>query len=608
MTNAGDALTATSDDAVLATQVSKKLAELEAATLRILALAAGTVFGIRIIASLIVFPVNQVATIVGPLSISVAVSASILIALWRGKLPDAWIRPFTTLLSTLITCNVFYILHATGNLNQFFFASLVMVAFGLGAATLSMWLMLAIPFVIIFVASLFILGIENMAPYIAVLVGGCAISAVAFYVRVPAIRKLVELEVIQSINAEKLAQSNKAKDQFLANMTHELRTPLTGVMGMIDLMADTKLSVEQEHYLDTARKSAHYLLMVINDILDVAKLEAGKLVLNAEAVDAVLVTKDIASIFDHRVRQKGLTLRLDLPDQEKFPVRGDNIRISQILLNLLENALKFTQDGHIHITLEADEVNGGETVLKWTVRDTGVGIAEDRLPKLFDRFEQVDSSSTRTTGGTGLGLAIIRDLVHLMQGKVGATSVVGEGSSFWFQLKLPTLAVEDLPARSQSQFDRKFVSENSRSAAAEAFGELRTPEQDSGRGSVHILFAEDNPVNRELIGRFIKREGWTGTAVTNGQEAVEAMRANGTDYDLILMDIQMPVMDGLTAYKAIRDEIGSSPPIVALTANTLPEDMRHYAQAGFDAIVGKPINMAELREVVEKLKVPTPEN
>ncbi len=591
------------DAADVQKQVHDKQIAFELATLRVLALAVGAVFMTRMVASFVLYSVGQALIASVVLAAGVLLCSGILLAQWRNELRPSLVRPLTILLGTLVTFNVFYILHTTGNLNQFFFSAMVLVAFGLASSTFMIWLTFVVPFLIIFAWCLFDLQVANVTPYIAILIGGLALSAVAFFVRMPTIRKLIELEVVHSHNARKLALSNQAKDQFLANMTHELRTPLTGVIGMIDLMEDTKLSAEQAHYLGTARKSAHYLLMVVNDILDIAKLEAGKLFLNSEPLDAVLLTKDITSIFDHRVRQKNITLSLDLPEQARIPVRGDNIRIGQILLNLLENALKFTENGRIDITLEVMKP-GAEITLKWTVRDTGVGIADDRLHKLFDRFEQADSSSTRTTGGTGLGLAIIRDLVDLMKGRIGATSTVGEGSTFWFELTLPAVELMDLPDRSQSKGDRQFVSDNSRSAAAEAFGELRSPEPGDEPGLVRILYAEDNPVNRELVGRLIRREGWSGVAVVNGLEAVENVRENGNEYDLILMDIQMPVMDGLEAHKIIKQETRSSLPIVALTANTLPDDMRRYEEAGFDAIVGKPINVAELRAVVEKLVSP----
>lgn len=464
--------------------------------------------------------------------------------------------------------------------------------------------MFVVPFAVTYLVSLLVVDIANLTPYWTALIGGAAISAVAYFVRIPTIRKLTELEVIQSSIAEKLELSNKAKDQFLANMTHELRTPLTGVIGMIDLMADTELTDLQQYYLGTTRRSTRYLLTVINDILDMSKLEAGKLAIHNEAIDAIVLSGDIASLFDLRAKQKGLKFTLQLPEAQSLPVVGDATRISQILLNLLENALKFTTEGGITLVLEASKEATG-TKLTWRVRDTGIGIPTDRLPKLFNRFEQVDSSATRATPGTGLGLAIVNDLTSLMKGQIGANSEAGVGSEFWFTIDLADAQTSDLTDQSGfPQSDRFMTVKPSEYARSE---DINTPPPTTDgdvESTLRILFAEDNHINRELITRLIRREGWAGTAANNGQEAIDALKSNPDGFDLILMDIQMPVLDGVSALKVIRAEIASPPPIIALTANTLPEDTRQYREAGFDAVVGKPIDVSALRAAVEKLTAP----
>lgn len=586
---------------VIQGQVRDKLAAFEISTLRIIAITVCILFTIRIVASFAIIPFEVALTISAPLGVSILVSLCVLIGLYRGALNNATVRPITTLLITLITFNVFYILHTTENYFQFFFATLLLAAFGLAAPTFFIWLCFVVPFFVTFIVSLFVADIAIVTPYVAALIGGTAISTVAYFVRIPTIRKLTELEVVHSLNVEKLEQSNKAKDQFLANMTHELRTPLTGVIGMIDLLADTELTELQRYYLGTTRRSTRYLLTVINDILDMSKLEAGKLTINLQPMDAAILSNDIASLFDIRVQQKGLKLQLNLPDEPRLPVVADGVRISQILLNLLENALKFTDEGTITISLEANE-SAKFCELTWRVSDTGSGIPADRLPKLFDRFEQVDSSSTRTTSGTGLGLAIVRDLVALMGGDVGATSVEGQGSEFWFTLDVATCTLEDLP---KTGLDKRFVPvKASEYRDFDEANDIVEPDYGNDDKGLRILFAEDNHINLELIRRILRREGWSGTAVNNGQEAVDAVKSNPVGYDLILMDIQMPVLDGLSALKIIKTDLKSPPPIIALTANTLAEDMQHYVDAGFDAIVGKPIDMRDLRAAVEKVTAP----
>lgn len=601
MASEHDKLLTDVNNAAIQGQIREKLNAFEKSTLRILAIAAGVLFSVRIVASFFVIPVGEAVIVAFPLSASVLLSIGILVAGKLGRLKNTAVRPITMLLVTLTTFNVFFILHSTVNLNQFFFSTLLLAAFGLVAPTFAMWLIFVVPFIATYLGSLAVLDIGIPAPYIAALIGGSVLSTVAYFVRMPAIRKLTELEVVQSAISEKLAISNKAKDQFLANVTHELRTPLTGVIGMIDLMADTELSELQQYYLSTARKSSRYLLTVINDILDMAKLEAGKLIINESPLDAVVLSGDIASLFEMRARQKGLDLVLRLPKDQSLPVMGDSIRISQILLNLLENALKFTTEGSITIALEASVSTNGANLV-WRVIDTGSGIEEDRQSKLFDRFEQVDSSKRRAASGTGLGLAIVNDLVELMSGQIGVNSVVGEGSEFWFQLQLPIACEQDLPSDSKTIFDTRYLqvkpSEYTESVESE---EAPSPLEDIASSSIRVLFAEDNQINRELIRRFIRREGWHGKAAINGHEAIETLKMNPDGFDVILMDIQMPVLDGLSALKIIKSEIESPPPVIALTANTLSEDTKQYSQAGFDAVVGKPIEIAVLREAVERL-------
>lgn len=592
-----------SDEANIKQQVAEKLGAFETATLRVLALTVLVVYGLRLVTSFLLFEFHHAFVTMIPIMVSIAFSASILFALFKKRLALRYVRPVTTALGTVVTFNVFYILHVADNPAQLYFAALILTAYGLGSASLTMWFSLFVPFAVAYITSLVILDLGSPLPFIAMLVGSTAISIVAYFVRVPAIRQLTELEVRNAEARRKLETSNKAKDQFLANMTHELRTPMTGVIGMIDLLADTKLDKDQTLFLGTARKSARYLMTVINDILDVTKLGAGKVSIKPEPMDAIALTHEIVSLFELRAHEKQLSLIVDLPKVSHLPVLGDQIRISQILLNLLENALKFTSTGEIRIILTT-ETDSETSKLTWSVKDSGAGIASDRLPTLFDRFEQADSSATRTTHGTGLGLAIIKDLVNLMQGEFGAESELGKGSRFWFALTLPTINRAALPAAPATPLSARFLEAKPIEFAAKDM-EVETPPPNVKQ--LRILYAEDNPVNQELIGRILKHEGWEAEAVCNGQEAVDAIAQTDGKYDLVLMDIQMPVLDGVAALGRIKAENNKAPPVIALTANTLPDDVQRYNEAGFDAIVGKPIDIKKLRETVLQLTGTQPE-
>jgi len=587
------------EDSVIEKQVAEKLAAFEATTLFVLALVVGCVYMLRIGASFIFLPLSDAITISLSLMLSTLLSIGIVAAYMRQRLRPRVVRPLLGLLVTLVTFNVFFILHSIGNHAQLYFSVLVLVTMGLGSLSFVMWLGFTIPFVLIYLGSVMVLDITAPASYIAMLIGGVALSGVTYYIRVPKIRQLTRLEVEHEANAEKLAISNKAKDQFLANMTHELRTPMTGVIGMVDLLAGTQLDKEQRNFLGMARKSARYLLAVINDILDVSKLEAGKLIIKKEPFEAVQLTKDIAELFVIRAKQKGLDIALELPEEASLPVLGDAVRISQVLLNLLENALKFTSEGTITVKLVAACADDA-TCLTWKVVDTGVGIPADRLSALFDRFEQVDNSSTRTASGTGLGLSIVRELVGLMEGTLGVESEEGAGSEFRFSLELQALEARAATVKAEAYLPSPLSLPTEAEYRTDEFE--KSPAASPKDGQINILFAEDNAVNRRLVDQLIKLEGWLGTAVTNGQEVVEAIAArDGDKYDLILMDIQMPVMDGVTALKCIQADFKNAPPVIALTANTLPEDLAYYKSVGFAAIIGKPIDMKTLRAEVTRI-------
>ncbi|WP_051651150.1 PAS domain S-box protein [Brevundimonas bacteroides] len=380
------------------------------------------------------------------------------------------------------------------------------------------------------------------------------------------VRDITETKALEDelIAAKEAAEhASKAKTEFLANMSHELRTPLTSVIGFSGLLKDSPALPEAERrYADRIATASEALLGVINDILDYSKLEAEAFDLDPQPFDPAETARSAAAIVEGQCAAKRLALTLDLDTTLPIALMGDEGRIRQVLLNFLSNAVKFTVSGEIRL-----ETRWSEGRLRVAVSDSGIGVAPEKIETLFDRFTQADASTTRVYGGTGLGLAISRRLIEMMGGEIGATSRPGEGSTFWFEVPLP-------------------VAEAGDADEPDAVFDLPT--------GLKVLMADDAPANRELV-RIILA-GWDVEleTVENGAEAVQAA-AKGA-YDLILMDVHMPVMDGMDATRAIRALPGSigRVPVIALTANVQPEQVEACCAAGMDAHVGKPIQVGEL--------------
>ncbi|MFM1991699.1 MAG: hypothetical protein RJA99_4656 [Pseudomonadota bacterium] len=368
-----------------------------------------------------------------------------------------------------------------------------------------------------------------------------------------------------------------AKAQFLAMMSHELRTPMTGVIGMVDLLHDSRMTGEQRRFVEVLRGSAHSLLTVLNDVLDYSKIEAGRLDLERIDFRPETVAREVVALLSHAASARGNTLVLRWPADAVAAVRGDPTRLRQVLFNLVGNAIKFTERGTITVEGDARARDDGRVTLCFAVRDTGLGIDPDVLPTLFRPFRQADSSTTRRFGGTGLGLAICRRLVEAMDGTIGVDSRPGEGSAFRFELVLER-AVRD-PGEAAIAPD-----------AAPA----------PGVQGLRLLVAEDNPTNRLLVGTRLRRARHRVDLVENGLEAVEAVRR--TDYDVVLMDMQMPELDGEGATRAIRALPGAKGrvPIVALTADALPELRERYMRSGLDDYLTKPIDWRALDAVLAR--------
>jgi PAS domain S-box-containing protein len=384
-------------------------------------------------------------------------------------------------------------------------------------------------------------------------------------------RKTLALELTQALEAAQAATA--AKSDFLANMTHELRTPLTAIIGFAEVLKGSKsLTRRDARHVGLIRDASGALLGVVNDVLDFSRLEAGALDLDPRPFAPGEIAASCAALVEDQARERGLDLTVSTPKALK-PMKADANRLSQVLLNFLSNAVKFTDAGSITISL-SQKIEGDDARLRVEVADTGIGIAPHQLAGVFDRFSQADATVSRRFGGTGLGLAISRRIIERMDGGIGVESKLGEGSRFWFEIVAPLCSLKPVAARPE-------------------------PERPETEAGVRLLVVEDNAVNRELVRAMLEPFDIDIQTANDGAAGVEAMRQGR--YDLVLMDVQMPVMDGLTATRAIRafdDPEGCRTPIVALTANVLPEQVANCLAAGMDDHLGKPINPVKLLETV----------
>ena len=374
--------------------------------------------------------------------------------------------------------------------------------------------------------------------------------------------------------------ANAAKSEFLANMSHEIRTPLNGIIGMTNLALDTKLTAEQAEYLETVKLSADALLNVISDILDFSKIEAGKIELEAVAFSLTDCIEDALKTIRFRAKEKGLQLTCDIGPEVPPAVRGDPGRLRQVLLNLLGNAIKFTDEGEVGVKVLADVIEEKAAKFHFIVSDSGVGIAPDKADMIFESFNQADASTTRHYGGTGLGLTISRCLVGMMDGRLWVESQLGVGSRFHFTVRLILQGVK-MPI-----VDPLVT------------GYTLRDRGDCLRG-LRILLAEDNRVNQKIAIRLLEKRGHHPVLAATGKEALEALAR--ASFDLVLMDVHMPDMDGIEATMAIREKektTGLHQPIIAMTALAMKGDRERCLAAGMDGYLSKPIDLQQLENVL----------
>ncbi|WP_419320866.1 ATP-binding protein [Caulobacter sp. ErkDOM-E] len=386
-------------------------------------------------------------------------------------------------------------------------------------------------------------------------------------------RKTLELELTHALELAQTAAA--AKSDFLANMTHELRTPLNAIIGFAGVLrGSSTLSERDARHVGLIQDASNTLLNVVNDVLDFSRLEAGGVELDPQPFDPLVMVASCAALIKGQAEAKGLVLAVSAPDHLSA-MQADAPRLTQVLLNLLSNAVKFTNTGQVTVVVN-QVLADGEGVLRVEVRDTGIGIASQQLDNVFDRFSQADAAVSRRFGGTGLGLAISRRIIEQMDGEIGVDSREGEGSCFWFEIRAPLCDLApEVP--------------------------MEDPVTPDPLQAARLLLVEDNAVNRELIRIMLEPFGIKVDTANDGVAGVEALRQGS--YDLVLMDIQMPGMDGLTATRRIRamtDAPGSRTPIIAMTANVLPEQVANCIAAGMDDHLGKPINPSRLLEAIAR--------
>ncbi len=415
-------------------------------------------------------------------------------------------------------------------------------------------------------------------------VGAAVAGAILIVLLIRQVRQAIKLREIAEVSQREAEEANVAKSRFLAMMSHEIRTPMNGVLGTASLLMDTGLDREQREYVDTVRNSGQALLGILNDILDYSKIEAGKLPLERENVPVRNVVSEVVALLRAGAARKGVTIRADIDEDVPDAILADPVRLRQILFNLGGNAVKFTEEGSVVLRIRTIVRQGGRAQLRFEVQDTGIGISDENQRTLFQEFSQADSSIARRFGGTGLGLAISRRLVEAMGGEIGCRSLLGAGSTFWFEIS----------------FDLGDAT-----AAGEAAGGGAANENLSRFPGARLLLVEDDRINELVATKMLERAGFRIGVARDGATAAERALAGG--FDLVLMDVQLPDTDGYETTRGIRkDETARSLtrlPILAMTANPLDDNREACLAAGMDGFIEKPVNRSlMIRQIDEALR------